>query len=359
MVLTRSPRRGDEMSRPVTTVLVLVGFMLLAHGGEHLYHALGNRQPHTLTCEQLAQGPPGALWLRVTGCTVDEGAGYRESRGRLNELYLLMRSPSQPPAAPVSLVVVTSDSRALAAAEATIGNAQQPDQEAYGEMMRRIVTSLNASREVEGYVRSGAIEKFQTRRALAGLSARLAPDFVALDLHGKPTVFRPAIEVGLGLALLAVAFFRRSRRAPHVAVEGDPAVLDAPADSGVAPHSPRIPPVMLLNLAPTSGPADLEAAPPLGSRNDVLQRIKAILGHIGAAPDGRVNLQGPNWALTLDVGREDPVWTVTVDARGDESADVLARLVRETGWRIFMPKLGKFVDSSALSAVSSRPSERS
>ncbi len=346
------------MSRPVTAVLVLVGFMLLAHGGEQLYHALGNRQPHTLACEQFAQGPPSALWLRVTGCNVDE-AGYRESRGRLNELFLLMRSPSQSPAAPISLVVATSDPRALAAAEAIIGNTGQPDQEGYAEMMRRIVASLTASREVEGYVRSGAIETFQTRRALAGLRAQLAPDFVALDLHAKPTVFRPAIEVGMGLALLAVAFFWRSRRASHVAVVEDPAVPDAAADSGVASPSPRIPPVMLLNLSPTSGPADLEFAPPLGSRKDVLQRIKAILGHIGAAPDGRVNLQGPNWALTLDVGPEDPVWTVTIDARGDESADVLARLVRETGWRIFMPKLGRFIDSSALSAVSPRASEQS
>ena len=344
------------MSRPATAALVLVGVMLLAHAGEPLYHALRNREPHTLTCEQFAQGPPSSLWLRITGCNVDEGAGYRESGGRLNELFLLMRPPSQPSAAPVSLVVATSDPRALAAAEATIGNAQQPDQEAYTEMMRRIVTSLNASREVEGYVRSGAIEKFRTRRALAGLGA-LAPDFVALDLHAKPTVLRPAIEVGIGLALLAVAFFWRSRRASPVAVAEDPAVLNVAADSGVAPHSPRIPPVMLLNLAPTSGPADVESAPPLGSRKDVLQRIKGILGHIGAAPEGRVNLQGPNWALTLDVGREDPVWTVTIEARGDESADVLARLVRETGWRIFMPKLGRFVDPAALSEVSARTSD--
>jgi hypothetical protein len=345
------------MTRPVKAALVLVGFILLAHGGEPLNHALRNRQPLTLTCEQFAQGRPSALWLRVTGCNVDEGAGYRESGGHLNELFLLMRSPSQPPAAPVSLVVATSDPRALLAAEATIGNNQQPDQEAYAEMMRRIVTSLNASREVEGYVRSGTIEKFQTRRALAGLRAPLAPDFVALDLHAKPTVFRPAIEVGIGLALLAVAFFWRSRRAPHVAVEEAPAVLDAVADSGVVPHSPRIPPVMLLNLGPTSGPADIESAPPLGSRDEVLQQITAVLGRTGAAEDGRVHLHGPNWSLTLDVGRQDPVWTVTVDARGDDSVDVLGRLARETGWRMFIPKLGRFVDPAALSDVSPRPSD--
>ena len=346
------------MTRLVTAVLVLVGFMLLAHGGEPLYHALRNRQPLTLTCQQFAQQRPSALWLRITGCNVDEGAGYRESRGRLNELFLLMRPPSQPLAAPVPLVVATREPRALAAAEATIGNNQQPDQEAYAEMMRRIVTSLNASKEVEGYVRSGVIEKFQTRRALAGLSAPLAPDFVALDLHANPSVFRPAIEVGIGLAVLAGAFFWRSRRAPRVAVEEDPAALDTVADPGVAPQA-RIPPVMLVNLGPTSSPAELESAPPLGNREDVLQRITAVLGDTGAAADGRVNLHGPKWSLTLDVGREDPVWTVTINACGDDSPDVLGRLARETGWRIFIPKLGRFVDPAALSEVSLRTSDQS
>ncbi len=346
------------MTRLVTAALVLVGCTLFARGGEPLYHALRNRQPITLTCEQFAQRRPSALWLRVTGCTVDEAAGYRESRGRLAELFLLMRPRSEAPAAPVALVVATSDPGALAAAEATVGNNQQPGPEEYAEMMRRIVTSLDASSEVEGYVRSGIIETFRTRRALDGLRMSLAQDVVALDLHSKPSVLRPAIEVGIGLAVLAIAFFWRNRWAVHVDVEEVAAVQAGVPEPGDAPQPSRIPPVLLVNLAPSSGPADLESAPPLGSRKDVLHRIKSVLGHIGGAPDGRVNLQGPNWALTLDVGREDPVWTVTLQARGDESADVLARLVRETGWRIFMPKLGRFVDPASTNEVSPRASHR-
>jgi hypothetical protein len=359
MVLTRLTRRRNGRPGLVAAALALAGFAGLAHGGESLYQARTNQQPLTLTCEQFARGRPSALWLRISGCSVDDAAGYRESGGRLSELFLLMRPASQPPGAPVALVIATSDPGALAAAEATIGNHQQPSQEAYTQMMQRIVTSLNAAAGIEGYVRSGAIEKFRTRRSLAGLRALLAPDFVALDLHAKPSVVRPAIEVGIGLALLAVALFWRSRRAAPAAAEEEPPTPGAVAGPNAAPQPSRIPPMLLLNLGPTAGPADLESAPPLGSRADVLQRLKAVLGESGGEADGRVKVHGSNWSLTLEVGQEDPIWTITIEALGDDSTDVLVRLARETGWRIFMPKLGRFIDPAAVGDVSSRRSARS
>lgn len=359
MVLNRFTRRGHGRPGVVTAALALAGFAGLAHGGESLYQARRNQQPLTLTCEQFARQRPGARWLRISGCSVDDAAGYRESGGRLNELFLLMRPASQPPGTPVALVIATSDPGALAAAEATIGNHQQPSQEAYTEMMQRIVASLDAAAGIEGYVRSGAIEKFRTRRSLAGLRELLAPDFVALDLHAKPSVVRPAIEVGLGLALLAVALFWRSRRAAPAAVEEEPPAPDAVAGLDADPQPSRIPPMMLLNLGPTAGPADLESAPPLGSRVDVLRRLRAVLGENARETDGRVKVHGSNWSLTLDVGHEDPIWTITIEALGDESTDVLVRLARGTGWRIFMPKLGRFIDPAAVSDISSRRSARS
>jgi hypothetical protein len=359
MVLNRFTRRGHSRPGLVRAALALAGLAGLAHGGESLYQARRNQQPLTLTCEQVAREPPSALWLRISGCSVDDAAGYRESGGRVNELFLLVRPASQAPGAPVALVIATSDPGALAAAEATIGNHQQPSQDSYTQMMQRIVTSLNAGAGIEGYVRSGAIEKFRTRRSLAGLGALLAPDFVALDLHAKPSVLRPAIEVGIGLALLAVALFWRSRRAAPAAVQEEPPAPDALAGRDAAPQASRIPPMMLLNLGPTSGPADLEFAPPLGTRVDVLQRLRAVLGESGGETDGRVKVHGSNWSLTLDVGQEDPIWTITVEALGDGSTDVLVRLARGTGWRIFMPKLGRFIDPAAASAVSSRRSATS
>jgi hypothetical protein len=341
-------RRADEMLKLVPAALVLVSLPFLAHGGESAYYAATNRQQVAVACEQFAKGAPRALWLRVTGCEVEYlGAGYRESNGRLDELFLPMRPPSQPAEAPVHLVIATADPQVLSIAGATIGNDRQPDQEAYVGMMRRVVGMLNASKEVEGYARSGVLERLQTRRALAGLTSPVAADVVTLDLRARPSFLRPSIEIGIGVTLLLVAVGWRRRSTAHVL---DRPVDTAPAESMDARPSRRIPSAMLLNLGPAADAADLETAPPLGSRSEIRDRIVQVLGP-GAVHDGHAIVNGPGWSLALDLGREDPVWTVTVEARGEGSTSALERLARETGWRIFIPKLGTFVNPQALTEV--------
>jgi hypothetical protein len=337
----------------LTAALLLVSLVFLAHGGEGLYHAATNRQPVAVTCNQLVQQRPRALWLRVSGCDIDYlGAGYRESNGHLDELFFPMRPPSQPPTSPIALVVATSDPQVLAVAAKTIGNNQQPDQETYLVMMLRIVTMLRASKEVDGYARSGVIERLQTRRALAGLTAPLAPDFVALDLHAKPSFVTPGIEAGIGLVLLLAALASR-RRAPRAtpvdeAIGGD----SDGGDAFVAPTARRLPAVMLLNLEPSAAARDLEHAPAFGSHEEVGERIVGILGPLGGAADRRKTVQGPDWSLAFDLGRDDRVWAIAVDARGsDGSIAALERLARETGWQIFVPRLGTFIEPAALATL--------
>jgi hypothetical protein len=335
-----------------TAALLLVSLVFLAHGGEALYHAATNRQPVLVTCDQFVRQRPHALWLRVTGCDVDYlGAGYRESHGRLDELFLPMR-PSPPSTSPVALVVATNEPQVLVIAGTTIGNNQQPDPDAYAGMMRRIVTMLRASKEIEGYARSGLMERLQTRRALAGLTAPLAPDFVVLDLHARPSFVRPGIEVGLGLVLMLVAMtWPRRRQEARVEVEQLP--VESPREEApLAPAVRRLPSVMLLNLGPSADLTELESAPPLGPRDQVGGRIGGILGATEADGAGRAAASGPGWSLAFDLGQEEQVWTITVEAFGsDRSIDALERLARETGWRIFVPKLGVFVDPSALKQI--------
>jgi hypothetical protein len=341
------------MMKPLTAALLLVSLVLLAHGGEGLYHAATNRQPVAVTCHQLAQQRPRALWLRVSGCNIDYlGAGYRESNGRLDELFFPMRPPSQPPTAPIALVVATADPQVLAVAGKTIGNNQQPDQETYLVMMLRIVTMLRASKEVDGYARSGFIERLQTRRALAGLTAPLAPDFVALDLRAKPSFVIPGVTAGIGLALLLAALALRRGR-PRAAVVDEPIAADSsPADAFAAPMSRRLPAVMLLNLEPPAAAADLENAPPLGSHEEVIERIAGVLGPLSGADDRRITVQRPGWSLAFDLGGDDRVWTLVVETRGsDESIAALEKLARKTGWQIFVPRLGTFVEPAALGTL--------
>ena len=57
-----------------TAALLLVSLVLIAHGGEGLYHAAANRQPVAVTCSQLVQQRPRALWLRVSGCDMEDSS---------------------------------------------------------------------------------------------------------------------------------------------------------------------------------------------------------------------------------------------------------------------------------------------
>jgi hypothetical protein len=212
-------------------------------------------------------------------------------------------------------------------------------------MMRRIARMLNASQEGDGYPQNGVLERLQTRRAIAGVTAPMSPGVVAIDLRAKSSLVRPALEIAIGVALTLAAVVWRRRESSSGVRRRD----RIPAAGDAVPR--RIPPAMLLNLGPLADVADVETAPPLGTRGGVRERVVPVLGSSAVFEDGRATLCGPDWSLALDLGRDDPVWTVTVEARGDGSMQALERLARDTGWRIFIPRLGVFVDPRKLSGV--------
>src|SRR5688572_7396142 len=141
-------------------LLLLVSLPLLAIGSEGLYHGLRNQQQTTMTCEQYVQSRPRAAWLRLTGCEMDYlAAGFSETRnGRITELFFPVRPIGQRREAPALVIAATRDPAALASAQKTIGDSLQPNQEQFLVMMLTIVTQLNASREVQGYVRMGVVD---------------------------------------------------------------------------------------------------------------------------------------------------------------------------------------------------------
>lgn len=216
-------------------------------------------------------------------------------------------------------------------------------------MMRRIAAMLSSSKVIERHAWNGLFERVGARRALAGLATPLTADAVALDVRAKPSYVRPALEVSMGLGLLlAAAAWRRRVGAARRDRAG--ATAGAPDEAAVPPR--RIPPAMLLNLGPSAEAGDLEGAPPLGTRHDVSERLAAIIGPLTPDAHGHVVARGTDWVLRLDLGREDPVWTIAVDARGDGSSSALERLARDTGWQIYVPKLGVFVDPRQLAGIS-------
>jgi hypothetical protein len=221
--------------------LLLVSIPFLAFGGEGLYHAARNRQQATVTCDELTRQIPRASWLRITGCEIDYmHAVYSDFRGQVKEIYFPVRPVGQAQIGPAVLIAATRDPQALAIAQPIVGDNQQPDQDAFVIMMLRIVTLLKASREVEGYARTGFVERIQTRNALQGLTTPLANPYIALDLHARPTVLLPALETGAGAAAL-FAFLALVMRRRVPARVAEPAVSEtaaAPAQLAPTPASP-------------------------------------------------------------------------------------------------------------------------
>ena len=362
------------MTTPLKLVLVLASVPLLALGGEGLYYATRTRQQVAVTCDQFVRQRPRASWVRINGCAVDYVApALREDRGRIVELYFAVRAPSQSRLAEVALVAATSDPQVLDIAQNAIAGGSQADQDAFLVAMLRIVSVLQISRDVEGTIREGFLQRLQTQRMLSSFGTPLADDYAVLDLHARPSLVVPAIESAAGLLLLAAALFSGPRRAPVGAADAD--VTGAPAAVGSGPPVPlesalavesaggsapstaavlerRLPRMMLVNLEPSAEAGEIEYAPPLGTRDEVRARIAAVLGELRAITDSRYAIEGPEWLLEIDLGADDPVWTVTIDARGSPAAaGELTRLAAGTGWRIFVPRLGTFVDATSLAAL--------
>ena len=110
---------------------------------------------------------------------------------------------------------------------------------------------------------------------------------------------------------------------------------------------------MLLNVDPAADAGAVEHAPPIGVRSEVARRIADVFPGFRVDGEGRGTVRVEDWSLALHLGRDEKVWTVTVEARGEGTIDALETLAAATGWRIFVPKRGVFVDPGDLRMVDS------
>lgn len=317
--------------------LLAVGIPLLALGGEGLYHAARSRQQVPMTCVDFVRQRPRDLWLRLTGCELDyDSPGYRESNGRIAEIFFPIRAVGQPQSMPAPLLAATTNPDALALVQGTIGNQRTPDQESVTVMMLRVVTMLKASREIEGLARSGVVDLLQTRRSLQSFPVRLDTHYVVVDLHARPQLVVPGVEAGVGL--LAVVLFLlagrrrgRARRRPAAPVAAMP----------VAP----LPGMLLLNLEPSAGIEAIEHAPPLGSRDATRKALGRALSGIRFDDGGLGRFARPDFTIEIDLGVHEPVWAATVRASGAGATSAVRALAGTTGWRLYVPKRGVFLDA--------------
>ena len=105
---------------------------------------------------------------------------------------------------------------------------------------------------------------------------------------------------------------------------------------------------MLLQVGPDAGLEQIESAPPLGTRTEVLARLRDVLPDVELGADGRGTHTGPDHTVTFDAGPDDVVHTLVVDAAGQTGVSLVRWLMEGTGWRGFVPKRGSFVDPDQL-----------
>ena len=143
---------------------------------------------------------------------------------------------------------------------------------------------------------------------------------------------------------MGLLWFRRSR--------GKETKQEAEAPRAAAPPQSRLPlkvrGLLLLKLKPTDGIDQIEKAPPLGSRDEVITALRGRVPGIVFDAEGRGELSGTDHRLAFDLGRHQDVHAVIAEAEGDAAIELLRGVIQREGWRVYAPKAGVFIEPAAL-----------
>jgi hypothetical protein len=142
---------------------------------------------------------------------------------------------------------------------------------------------------------------------------------------------------------MGLLWFRRSRGKE---TKQEPEV---PASAPMQARMPlKLRGLLLLNLKPTDGVDDIENAPPLGSRDDVITALQGWIPGIAFDAEGKGEVAAPDHRLAIDVGRHAEVHAAVASAEGDTAIELLRSVIEREGWRVYAPKAGVFIEPGAL-----------
>ena len=168
----------------------------------------------------------------------------------------------------------------------------------------------------------------------------------------------PAIEAVAGLQALLVLLIislkarRRASAAPQKqtaeADDGQGNNVPARIKAVISRPSSEFRRLMLVNLPPYAALSALESAPPLGGQQAVRSSLAQVLPGITFNEHGLGQFNGEDHSILMDLGVAPQVWAATVDVTGDAAATALRRLITQTGWRAYAPRLGRFITAEDL-----------
>ena len=355
----------------------------LVLAGEGIYHAVASRQQVALSCDEFRRARPASPRVLVTGCDINvAGAGYRESSGQVEELYLPAR-PAGNQAVAAPFVVATRDPAAIALVRTVLSGGRRATSEQSLGAMQTVVAQLRLTDAIDGLVRTGIIDRLRSRRILSGLAPPIAENAPVVDLHGTSDFLTPGLALVAGALLTLLAFWPPRRGLPATAaaeraatmpIDFEPASLESSQydpehafdelselrEFPTSPHAQSsaaaLPRLLLLAIDVSSGPEAIESAPPLGARADVAAMLRGVISDLSGDERQSV-LSRPDGSVKVDLGRSDPVPTVVIEARGEAGVALVKEVLLMTGWRAFAPKTGLFVGADDLEALAALAGE--
>ena len=144
---------------------------------------------------------------------------------------------------------------------------------------------------------------------------------------------------------MGLLWFRRSR--------GNDARQEPPVEPPAAAlHQVRVPlrlrGLLLLNLKPSDGVEQIEKAPALGAKDDVIRALQSRVPGLAFDEDGRGEVVAADHRLTVDIGRHRHVHAAVASAEGDTGIELLRSVLEGEGWRAYAPRSGVFIEPDAL-----------
>ena len=108
--------------------------------------------------------------------------------------------------------------------------------------------------------------------------------------------------------------------------------------------------VVLMSVAPeiiNSSDLPKDFSSTLGTLSDVLARLKQVLPSIDLSDPAWGLLDGQDFSIEFNIGKNDPVESIMLHVRGSESAIIpIEHLCRETKWRAMGMNDCEFIDFS-------------
>jgi hypothetical protein len=106
--------------------------------------------------------------------------------------------------------------------------------------------------------------------------------------------------------------------------------------------------LLLLKLKPKDGLDQIESAPPLGPRQDVIRALQDWIPSISFDAPGKGEISTTDCRLTLDIGPQAQVHAAVVSAEGETALELLRTVLEREGWRAYAPRAGVFIEPDAL-----------